>query len=249
MDLANVEIENQIRYDFQGFLPGFLPAFISDTTEFLNRCQTTVLAYKECRDYREWLSESNQKPIDVALETLKQCPEADLLWQKINQRQHICKILLPSSIVPTGQSLLDLNTIIVGNDQSEEDTLHALLFQMHKFLHRKKVEKVFEDALAGELGRETFTRQMAEIGFEGNLSFYELNKHCISEGFWKLKQPEAFLSEKLSKIGFEIYWSSVKKSQSSENNRMQWDKTIKPIFCEKHPLSMNCLGYWQINEV
>jgi hypothetical protein len=218
-------------------------ALISDTTEFLARCEAKKIGIEECTDFREWLAQSDQKSVEVALKTLKQCPEADHLWQKINQVQRICVVSLPSSIVPTGRSLLAMNTILIGNNQSEEDQLYWLLFEIQNFSQKEKFEKLAEEALNGKVARELYTRQVEQIEFEAGVAGYELNNHCIKKSFWKLKNPAAFLLDEISKqIGFDAFWSLLAKESAHANKiRSQWDLIFKSIYCKKHPKDKDCL--------
>lgn len=205
---------------------------------FFQRCQG--IQNRECNAYNDWLRHSDQTPIGEAITSLQLCPQAKELWQNVNKKRKVAIVQLPSSEVPTGRMLAQLDTILLGNNQSTEDKLYWLLFETHSLSRKDDLLLLQDQAGRGELSRENFAKDIEKFKYQTALENYKMNKNCIDGGFWKLKDPRSFLMDAYLPKLFELWWNIIKNNANTENQRNQWDSLFKQAYCEKHPHEKDC---------
>lgn len=221
---------------------GLCSRALSNKELFKIRCAS--LENEECVDYKNWVEESDQTSMEMALDQLKQCPKAATLWESINDKEALCTIQLPSFAVPNGRVMYEIQTILIGESLSKEDKLYWLLFEMHNLSQMQKISTLQLQALQGKIDRETWTNKIEELEYTSAVRNYEMNRDCITGKFWDLKKPQAFLADKdLASITYKTWWKIIKDTPHADNQRRQWDELFKSAYCAKNKRAPDCLNH------
>lgn len=174
------------------------------------------------------------------------CPSMkDWLLQVLSQGP----IMIKRSDTSRGTFHFETRTIVIDPDEQDHMQLANLVMELCRSLNHDTMHAFRKDVVQGRVGRDAYVDRWLRLDWKTLKTFMKLMKPCLhTTGDWTSetylgldyldhqRQPLAITTK------WDVYYTAMRKSVTALRYEQDWDRSIKDLFCAKHPQSTkNCL--------
>lgn len=122
--------------------------------------------------------------------------------------------------------------IYVKESLCGRNKLATILYEILNANTTKGYDQIHNEAKAGSLNREDFTKRLEEIGYANRISHHQIVQACVNTNSWD-PRIDIYRGMVERYKDFESFWEAAKNSPHSNLYRDAWNKEYKQKFCSK----------------
>jgi len=132
-----------------------------------------------------------------------------------------------------GVTDLSTGTITVRNTGSKCTDTETVFFELSNMAAKPKFDAIHKDALAGNLGREDFTKAEAKVEYDNVRKAQAATDKCKEK--WGCKSHTFDFDSTRPAKDFDDYYDHYSTEHYKDYYRKAWDDTYKSAYEAKHP--------------